>query len=149
MINRNTALGLLNLASSYIAAANHLVSEIENGRLRLRFHAPLELLVGHGFEILLKSFLRSENCGEAELCKLGHDLENLLREAQKRGLSIAPSEVELAHVALLNQQFGQAPYKVRYLETGAYTAHDDSIVLKLAQQIETAIRPHIEANHHY
>ena len=32
MISRNTALGLLNYASSYITAANHLVSEIENSR---------------------------------------------------------------------------------------------------------------------
>lgn len=147
MNSRHTALGLLNYAACYITAASHLVSEIDDNKLQLRFDAPINLLTGHGFEILLKSFLRSKNCSEEELRGWGHNLETLLIEAQQRGLTIHPSTDEIGHVQLLNKQFGQQPYRIRYLETGSSTAHDDRIVIKLAQKIEAAIRPDIEANY--
>ena len=140
-INRETALGLLNYATSYMDAAEHLVFSLTNGKLRLRFDAPVELLVGHGVEILLKSYLRSKDCSEETLRKYGHNLEGLLTPPNERGLGAATTTNELGHLQLLNQRFGKARYTVRYLVTGSYTAHDDCIVLNWARNVEKQIGP--------
>ena len=146
-MNRKTAFGLLNYAASYLEAASHLVTAKGDGKLNLRFDAPIELLVGHGFEILLKAYLRSQGKNENELKSLGHDLEKLLQAAQTCGLTITRTEIEFGHLQLLNARFGQNPYEIRYLETGSYQAHDDRIILALAKRIEHSIRPAIQADY--
>ena len=72
MMNRETALGLLNYAAAYICAAEHLVKARLNNELRLRFDAPIELLVGHGFELLLKSYLREKGVQNNDLIIVFH-----------------------------------------------------------------------------
>jgi HEPN domain-containing protein len=144
-MDRRTSLGLLNFAASYMRAAEHLVSEIEHGRLKLRFHDPVEFLAGHAVELALKAFLRARGLADDELQRLGHDLEELMNEAKRLGLTVEVTEQESRHVLLLNARYGYSPYRVRYLETGAYDAHDDRVVLAFARRVEAAIRPAIEA----
>jgi hypothetical protein len=143
MENRKTALGLLNFSKSYLDAAKFLNANTENKTIRLAYRAPIDQLVGHGLEILLKSYLRNAGFSDSELQKLGHDLEVIFREfiILEQGFSI--SEQEEDHLKLLNTRHNK-PYLNRYLETGYTELHKNSLIISLAERIDSYIRPKVE-----
>lgn len=148
-INRETALGLLNYASSYLAAAEYLHEGIATRRCETKFDAPLELLTGHGVEILLKSYLRSRGSNDDVLKKYGHDLVRLLEACENAKLVTRPTQNEREHLELLNEVFGKKPHHVRYLITGYRLAHDDAVILRWGKRVEQEIRPEIESTYSF
>lgn len=139
------AIGWFNFGCSYLDAAEHLIVAIEQRRLNLRFDSPVSFLVGHGLELLIKAYLRSSGLTDAQVEKIGHNLQTLLSTAADRKLDFVLTELEQEHIALLNRDFGGRPYAVRYLRTGSKQAHDDRIVLAVARRLQSHIRPSILA----
>lgn len=139
-------IGWFNYGCSYLDAAEHLVRAIEQGQLTLRFDSPVSFLVGHGLELLIKAYLRSAGMTDAQVERIGHNLQTLLSTAAARNLDFELTELEQGHVALLNRDFGGRPYAVRYLRTGAKQVHDDRVVLAAARRLEHHIRPGVLAS---
>lgn len=142
--DRTTAIGTFNYALSYLASAQHLAGALQKGELRLRFDAPVDLLLGHAFEMLYKSYLRHSGLDLNALKALSHNLTILRRKAIETGLDDCLDTNEQSHLDLLNMQFGVSPYDVRYIRTGAYTAHDSDIALGAAIKLARAVGAYLD-----
>lgn len=144
---RTTALGLLNTAGSYLDAAEHLAQAIDTKRLKLDYRAPVDLLLGHSVELLLKAYLRSKGWSLDDLKdKAGHDIAKLLRAARSAGLNDGASKKENFYVLCLNERFGKWPYTIRYIETGTIVHDDKGVVMAWARRVEEEVRPAILAD---
>ena len=125
-----STLGILNHGKIYLKAAEHLTSEILDGRLLLPFDDPVSLLLGHALELILKASLLQKGATDNEAW--GHDLLKLRTTAIAKGCAFTLGEQEKGHLDLLNKVFGAAPYEVRYLKTGPTTVHDDTVIIRIA-----------------
>ena len=125
-----STIGYLNFAKSYLEAGRFLIKSIQSGKLRLAFDDPVSQILGQGLELTLKACLRHK-VGRFELT---HDLAKLRTDAIRHGCKSELTARELDHFQLLNGAFGMAPYETRYLKTGSMTAHDDTILMAIADR---------------
>lgn len=90
--DRTTAMGLWTDAKQHANAASILLKG--SGESQHNIDSPLCLLLGHGIELVLKSYLRSQGKNLKFLKAIGHNLEKALDEAEKQNLS---QYIQLSH----------------------------------------------------
>jgi hypothetical protein len=111
-IDRRSALGYLNYAVSYHAAADLVFSE---GIEATHPDAPTIFLYGQAAELYLKAFLRLNGDSSTRLWWIGHDLRRLKSRAAQRNLRLGEAEdTVLDWMAETN-----ALERARYHETGS------------------------------
>jgi hypothetical protein len=112
--DRTTPLGLFNYARSYWQSAvllHHARAKVTHA------DAPVTLLLAHGIELYLKSFLRLRGVGVSEVkSSFGHDFQKLVDEASVRGLPLTDEEADIA--TILTEQ--ESIRRSRYIETGHF-----------------------------
>jgi len=104
---RTTPSGLWTHGNEFFQTAEY----IPEGKKRLSL--PCYYLLSHSIELTLKAFLRAKGNTVPELIGFGHDLGELLRRAEVRGIRgiVALEERHLDAIELIN-----AYYKVKELE---------------------------------
>jgi hypothetical protein len=139
-IDRAPAIGILNFGQSYIQAAEIVLRQIDSGNEDLRFHEPILFLLGHGFELMFKAFLRAKGSSPDDLKKFGHNLERLFEAAMADGLKFSPDGTTMPHLTLLSRHFGP-PYEVRYFTIGYRIWPDPRLLLNFAKQLYPQLLP--------
>lgn len=133
------AIGFLNYGWTFVRAGEHLLAETANGKLEVGFpDAPSCTLIGHGIELLLKSYIWHVTSKEADHF---HDLVKLLRQCQQHRLNISLTDEQQATLDYLNHMVGKKPYRARYLETGMTTIPSYSSWSTLARSLMDLIEP--------
>ena len=135
-------IGYLNYGWSFLRSAEHVYSGLKSDQLNLRFDAPAIVLVGHGFELILKAYSWHAT---GELVAKRHDLCWLLGLANSNGLNLSISEPERQALCHLNLEVGGKPFRARYLETGVSPAPNIeewlAIGRKLMDAVESVLAP--------
>ena len=123
--DRTTDIGLMNYGWAYVRAGEHLQASQDSGEVGLWFSAPIEMLAGHSFELLFKSFLKFKGTTLNDLKKrkeFGHSLQGLMKECEKNGLALGLSPEESSHFYILDSRHGSPNYEARYIRTGSKPA---------------------------
>lgn len=122
-LERTTALGLFNVATSYWRAARHLEKE----KLKTTHpHSPVSFLYYHAIELFLKAFLRHHGHTPKELRsrKFGHSTAALERRASELGLFFEDEDKEI--LSLMAK--ADAVIRSRYIEIGYFRwPHPDAL----------------------
>ncbi len=147
MDDRTNEMGMFNYAVSYIDAARELSDACNSGRLTLSFDATIGMLIGHSIELGTKSFLRSKGESLKVIKALRHNLLELLTKATAKGLVTSASIDENIDLEILNEWFGQPPYKIRYIETGSCRSFDDRRLIGFADRLLADVRPVVQESY--
>lgn len=108
-------------ARSFLLAAEALVRDVNEGRLRLRHAAPVHHLYSHAIENVLKSFLLTQGLTENRLRRppFVHDLNKLYEACRKHGLRLGRKGwADRKRLIDLINSHHAAPYTFRYLKVG-------------------------------
>lgn len=117
--DRVPALGLARYAREFYDAAI-AVDDTIGMRPAYRFIAPIPVqhLVAHSIELILKAYIRGQEASEQDVRDLGHDLETCWSKARDMGVEeyILLSETELDTLRLISQLHWST--ELRYIKTG-------------------------------
>jgi HEPN domain-containing protein len=138
-LQRTTALGLFNVATSYWRAASCLRKE----KLKTTHHnSPVSFLYYHAIELFLKAFLRHHGHTPKELRskKFGHSTAALERRASQLGLFFEDEDKEI----LSQMASTDAVIRSRYIRTGYFEWPDpkglDRTCKSLRQSVGEALK---------
>jgi hypothetical protein len=125
---------------------NHAREFLEAGEREAQIRSPevsipAYFLLGRALELALKSFLLLHGWMEADLRKVGHDLEAALREALGAGVAdmVEISEEESEAIAALNIYY--ASKDLEYVKTGAKSYPDHQVLTRVCRRIVEGIGP--------
>jgi hypothetical protein len=128
----STAIGFLNYAREYLAAAQHLRTNCST-KMAFQFQPPLPSFycLGHGIELMLKAYLLQQGVAYTELKKqkkLGHDIKRLFVRARLENLPKLSSNVQAIPTVIEKlQHINGQDYLLRYRpENGNFTHFLDS-----------------------
>lgn len=103
---------------------------------------PVNFLLGQSAELALKAYLREKGTKLKMLRKLGHDLAEIMRVAQREGLTVKGWNRNLeAQLEMISE-----PYKARelqYIKTGAKTFLTIEPLLQLVATIVYSVSLHV------
>ena len=123
--NRTTSSGLLRYANDYLKAYEII-------RVDSSFKWPAEVpayLFCHGLELSFKAFLRTKGKTIKELMKLGHNLNEIVKECKKlNGDKINVfNEDDWNYISLLNQQYNNKSAIILVLGIGVFQYSSDKL----------------------
>ncbi len=129
--NRTTSSGLLRYANDYLKAYEII-------RVDSSFKWPAEVpayLFCHGLELSFKAFLRTKGKTIKELMKLGHNLNEIVKECKKlNGDKINVfNEDDWNYISLLNQQYNNKEFE--YILIGFKQFPSETIVNEILKKI--------------
>jgi hypothetical protein len=135
---RTTSIGLFGYACEYLAVA--IAANEKLGADQRPFGIalmPVNFLIGQAIELAFKAFLRESGATLKEMRALGHNLNALLAEAIKKGLSIAWNTTDTTILALLNEQY--QPREFQYIKTGIKTFPQIEPLSKTAAKVVASV----------
>lgn len=131
---RSTPVGYFNFAESYYVAAKVLRRSKTKASHK---HAPIRFVYYHAIELYLKSYLRGNGVGAFVLSTkvYGHDVQKLLRDAEKFGLSV--DDEDQAVYKLMAET--DTVIRSRYLSTGFFNWPDISALDRTCKSLRVTI----------
>jgi hypothetical protein len=130
---RTTETGLFHYAVSYNGAADYLG---KTGLLDVTHpEAPREFLYAHAIELYLKAFLRNEGMTVQELRSIGHNLERLQVEYQRKGGNLSENESAVFRLFAANNSNNE----LRYIQTGFYRKPSMEDISKATASLRRAV----------
>ena len=144
--DRDSPIGVFLHAQSYLRAADALAHGVEEGKLQLRFDAPIRHLYAHALEVVLKAHLLARGVPAKELRrKHGHNLVALYDACCKRRLSLGHKgwADRRRVVALMNQGHTGPDYVDRYLKVGFSRLPTITACSALCRQVSDAVYLHV------
>ena len=118
--SRTTSAGLWTLGDEFF----RIVEYVPEGKRRL---FPCYYLLSHSIELTLKAFLRAKDYTVPELIEIGHDLGELLRHAELRGICgiVALEERHLDAIETANAIYKNKVWEYRKRGFKEYPILDD------------------------
>jgi HEPN domain-containing protein len=109
--DRTTPMGLFNTAEAFRLSAMALEQNpVKHGHAQ----RPVHMLYSHAIELYLKALLRTKYDAKMIKKKFGHDIEQLLSEAETFGLVVTCENRDLFAVLASDRLI-----ELRYIETGS------------------------------
>jgi hypothetical protein len=142
-MDRYTSMGISNDAREFLDAAQ-LVRQKKSATF-----PPTYFLVCQSLELSLKAYLRGSGHSDAQLRRLGHNLDECMSAAKAGGVddyvSLSPEDV--AAVAAINPyyQFKDFQYSV----SGYKSYPHPDLLIKLAERLWQSLRPFCEEHRNY
>ncbi len=127
-------MGLWTYAQDFLQAATVLVRPNQ-------ISTPAYYLVCHSIELALKAFLRGNSVSLAKLKKIGHDLEEALRQCNSLGLSsyCSLSKKQILSIQLMNQYYEAK--ELEYIVTGFKQYPEIGLLITASQTLLQGVRP--------
>jgi hypothetical protein len=118
---RTTPAGLWTIGNEFFQAAEYIPEE------KRRLFSPCYYLLSHSIELTLKAFLRAKGYTVPELIEIGHDLGELLRHAELRGICgiVALEERHLDAIEIANAIYKEKEWEYRKRGFKEYPIVDD------------------------
>jgi HEPN domain-containing protein len=118
---RTTSAGLWVLAGEYFRTVEY----VPEGKRQVS--SPCCYLLSHSIELTLKAFLRAKGYTVPELIKFGHDLGELLRCAEAKGIRsiVALEERHLAAIEIANAIYKEKEWEYHKRGFKEYPVIDD------------------------
>jgi hypothetical protein len=114
-------IGIYLHAKSFLVAAEALVRDVDEGRVRLRLSSPINHLFSHAIENVLKAYLMTRGFTEKRLRTkpFVHDLDNLYTACLKHRLVLGRTGwADRKRLVELINSHHTTPYTFRYLKVG-------------------------------
>lgn len=120
--DRTTPAGLWCLGFDFFRSAEHVLE-----REGKHIFDPWLYLVSHSIELSLKAFLRSKRCSVQSLKSVGHDLVEVLRLAEDRGIrdAVALEQRHVDAVAVINPWYMEKRFEYRKRGSGSLPVMED------------------------
>lgn len=135
---RMTAGGIYNYAVSYHRSADQLAE----AKLRVTHpEMPVRWLYYHSLELYLKAFLLLHGFTPAKLQKIGHDIQVLRIESERRGFKLGSEDGWV----LSRMATGDTIIRSRYIETGTHYWPTVDALTRAAELIRKTARANLRA----
>lgn len=120
--DRTNSVGLWCLGFDFFRSAEYILE-----REGKHFFDPWLYLVSHSIELSLKAFLRSKRCSVQSLKSVGHDLVELLRLAEDRGIrdTVALEQRHVDAIAVINPFYMEKGFEYRKRGSGSLPPMED------------------------
>lgn len=133
--DRQTGMGLWTDSNGMLEAANILMPK------GMSVSGPMYYLLGHSFELGIKSFLLSKGANQKYLRDIGHDLIKAIEWAKPCNIeayfTFSDNQVEM--ITLLNKYYKAKEFEYRI--TGSKQYPDASEFAKMIRDLLEAIKP--------
>ena len=134
MKDRFTSMGISNDARDFLEAAKIVRTQ------KPETFRPTYFLACQSIELSLKAYLRATGSGEADLKKLGHNLEKCVDSARNAGIEdhVTFSDIDMTLIALANPHYSYKDFQ--YSITGYKSLPRINLLVELAERLWQSVR---------